>query len=82
MRGDDAHRGWVTGTSGNLLAIGDGKVGDRGTEVDEVVGGGEGGDLTGGGVGLAVLLEAGGDDGGVEGCGEGIWISVIVRVNG
>lgn len=68
--GDDTHGGRVAGTGGDLFAVGDGEVRNRSTEVDEIVGRGEGGDLAGGGVGLAVLLETGGDDGGVEGCGE------------
>lgn len=64
--GDDTHGCGVARTGGDLLAVGDREVGG-GAEVDEVVAGGQGGDLAGCGVCLAILLEPGCDDGRVKG---------------
>lgn len=65
--GDDTHGGGVARTGGDLLAVGDREVG-CGAEVDKVVAGGQGGDLAGCGVCLAILFEPGCDDGRVKGC--------------
>ena len=73
-RHNDTDGGRIAGAGRDLLAIRDGKVGDGSTEVDEVVPGSEGGNLTCGWYFLAVLKEARCDDGRVEG-----WQIVIVR---
>ncbi len=51
----------------DLLPVGDGEVGNSQTEVDEVVGGSFGGNLTGCGDVLTIIGETSSDDLGIEG---------------
>jgi hypothetical protein len=66
--GDRPDGSGVAGAGHDLLAVGEGEVGDGQAEVDKVVRGRERSDLTGGRNGLAIVVEAGGDNLRIEGC--------------
>jgi hypothetical protein len=65
---NDTHRRRVAGAGRDLLAVGDRKVGDGQAEVDEVVARGERRDLAGRRLVLTIVLEARGNDSGIQGC--------------
>lgn len=62
MQKRHTHRSGIAGSGGDLLAVRDGEVGDGSAEVNEVVRRGQGSDLAGSSVLLAIQSETGGDD--------------------
>jgi hypothetical protein len=64
--GNESNRSRVARARLDLLSVGNGEVRCRQAEVDEIVGGGEGSNLTGGWGFLTGLCEAIGDDSRVE----------------